>query len=249
MASEQLDGGAVREIERLTGEALGKTVEIDGREYATREVFDPRRPEPIPKTLIFRTLQSFADYVNSPVDAVYANNRGERFVHVEEPTAVDLVTEVFGEFNQRAVLATARAMLPGFDFGTFMDPETFNVAVRTCFEPTDDRAAVLRLTGNLVTEAVQTIADDGISQQATARRGIVKVEKVEVPTPVVLKPYRTFIEVDQPESPFLLRLRGGGDGRLPSCALFPCDGDAWRLPAVKAVREWLKAEIEIPVFA
>lgn len=50
-----------------------------------------------------------------------------------------------------------------------------------------------------------------------------------------LKPYRTFNEVDQPESEFLLRLSEGG-----GVALYEADGGAWKLQARRNVAEYLK---------
>ena len=52
-------------------------------------------------------------------------------------------------------------------------------------------------------------------------------------------PYRTFIEVEQPESKFIFRMREGG-----ACALFEADGGAWKLDAQNAVYEYLKDRLK-----
>ncbi len=89
-----------------------------------------------------------------------------------------------------------------------------------------------------------------LSQQATARQGVATVANVDVPSPVILTPYRSFSETEQVASPFVLRLRGGGDGKLPTCALFEADGGRWKLDAIKRVRDWVGGEVgtEIPVY-
>ncbi|MBE6905330.1 MAG: hypothetical protein E7476_03565 [Ruminococcaceae bacterium] len=48
-----------------------------------------------------------------------------------------------------------------------------------------------------------------------------------------MKPFRTFLEVDQPESEFLLRLRPGDkeSGTQAEIGLFEADGGAWKLMA------------------
>jgi len=38
--------------------------------------------------------------------------------------------------------------------------------------------------------------------------------------PVVLAPFRTFLELKQPAGTFLIRLTGGGEDELPEVALF-----------------------------
>jgi len=240
-----LSEGAVAAIERLTGEALGKTVTIGGREYATRVVFDPRTQEAVPMPIQLSTLQSFADFVEdqAETEVEYREERGI-FVHVAAPQTVTLETGIFGEFNQRAQLARATALnAVYFRFGQFMDQESFIIALLCQFAPDDGREAVLKLVGNLQDEAVQTLADDGVTQRATARAGLVKREGVEVPNPVMLTPYCSFAEVEQVTRPFILRLRGGGNGQPPTCALFECDGGRWQLEAIQRVKDWLAGEL------
>jgi hypothetical protein len=79
----------------------------------------------------------------------------------------------------------------------------------------EDRDIMLKVVGNIKEETVNTIGDDGVSQAVVAKMGVATVANVKVPNPVVLKPYRTFVEVDQPESEFIFRMQSG-----PRCALF-----------------------------
>lgn len=240
--SESIDNiGA--QIERLTLAAVGKTVEIDGRSYATAPLHDPRKPEPTPPTLKVASLRSLTDYLHSAIDDDYRAPRAE-FLHVAGPDSVSLYTGIFGQFHQRVALMTAEAVVPRFPFGQFMDPEEFNTALLAQFVETPDRADVLKITGNLTTEAVQTVADDGVTQQVTARAGIQRRAEVEIKTIRTLRPYRTFAEVEQPASPFVLRLRSNGVGTLPKCALFEADGGRWRLDAIAAVKAWLMDSVQ-----
>ena len=48
-------------------------------------------------------------------------------------------------------------------------------------------------------KTVANYGDDGVSQKATITKGIAGKEDVIVPNPVTLRPYRTFLEVEQPE--------------------------------------------------
>ncbi|MEB9776454.1 hypothetical protein P4K25_31445, partial [Bacillus cereus] len=57
----------------------------------------------------------------------------------------------------------------------------------------------------------------------------------KVPNPVQLSPYRTFVEVEQPESKFVFRMREGA-----RCGLFEADGGAWKLEAMNNIKEYLK---------
>jgi len=55
---------------------------------------------------------------------------------------------------------------------------------------------------------------------------------------VKLKPYRTFNEVEQPESEFLLRLSDGAQ-----VALYEADGGAWKLTARRNIADYLRKQL------
>ena len=233
-----MDHEGILAVERLAQAAAGKTVEIGGLVYSTTPLHDPRRQQPIPATLALSTLSSFVDYAKSKHDLSYRGERGG-FVHVVGPTRVRLCTGVFGEFNQRVDMAQADAIVPRLTLDSFLDPETFNIMLQAHFVATEGRSTALAIVGNLAAEAVQTVADDGMSQSATMRAGVVRVSTTKIPNPIVLRPFRAFSEVEQVDSPFVLRLRGGGDGKFPACALFESDGGMWRIEATARVKNRL----------
>jgi len=193
------------------------------------------QPENLPPTLKLGTLAGFAAYVRDNRDGLALAGL---LAHVVGPTRVELLGPVSGAFRQRATLATADLGLFGataFEFGRWHDMETFIIGLQAAFVHTGELAAVLKLIGNVKDEAVRQTTDDGVTQSVVAKQGAVMVAEVPVPNPVTLAPYRTFREVYQPESRFILRLRSGG----PTCALFEADGGAWKLEAVAAVKTWL----------
>ena len=73
---------------------------------------------------------------------------------------------------------------------------------------------------------------------------------VALPNPVRLKPYRTFREVSQPGSLFVVRAKRADDGGLPKVALFEADGGKWKLEAIDNIRQYLTSKIaDIPILA
>lgn len=192
-------------------------------------------PEHLPPTLKVGTLEGFASYVRNNRDGL---GRANLLAHVVSPSRVDLLGPVTGAFLQRATIAQADLSLFGtspFGFGQWHEMEAFVIALQAAFVRTEELAAVLKLVGNVRDESVRQTTDDGVTQSVVAKQGAVLVAEVPVPNPVTLAPYRTFREVLQPESRFVLRLRSGG----PTCALFEADGGAWKLDAVARVKAWL----------
>ena len=88
--------------------------------------------------------------------------------------------------------------------------------MQAMFETTTDLTGILRIVGNLKDSAVKTVNDDGISQQVTVKMGVSRVGEEILPNPVVLKPYRTFLEIDQPESAFVFRMKSEATENCPS---------------------------------
>jgi len=198
--------------------------------------------------LAVHSLEGLADY------AGLGTEQGDEFPHglvvqVVDPREVRLVSFAFGPHRQRDIYAKAKpADGDRFAFGGYMDPETFVVALSSQFEDSDDRSDVLATVGNLRDEAVRMLADDGVTQRATVRQGLAKVAEVEIKNPVKLRPYRTFADVEQPAGLFVLRMKGGGEGRMPSIALFEVDDGKWRQESISRIRAYFAEHLEaVPV--
>lgn len=74
-------------------------------------------------------------------------------------------------------------------------------------------------------------SDDGITQQVMAKQGAMLASDVKISPIIRLAPFRTFIEVGQPESEFLFRISDGN-----SFALYEADGGAWKIKAKTNIR-------------
>lgn len=195
----------------------------------------PKAPA-TPGVLKLGTLQGLVSYLNANRDGL---KREELTVQVVNPRQVDVrerMTE--GDFRRRQLVAQVELDLfapDAFKFGVFQELEPFIIGLQASFADTADKAAILKLIGNVKDEAVKVSVDDGVTQTVTARQGAVLGQNVEVPTTHELAPYRTFREVEQPVGKYLLRLRTGG----PTVALFEADGGAWKLEAIERVRVYL----------
>lgn len=238
----------IEEIQAIKDSVKTEVLQIAGVSYASRPVHDVRKPDPKPDPVSLNTLTGFVDFLHNSADAAKAF-----MVHVVSHAEIRLVGPLYGEFKQRDVFAIAHVdylFKQSFQFGQYLDCESFIVAMMTLFDQSPQQQAVLALIGNITDENVQTHADDGVTQTVTARTGIAKRQEVAVPNPILLKPFRTFREIDQPASLFILRMKQGGPGEKPKAALFEADGGAWKLDAILAIRDYLISKsISLPVLA
>jgi len=224
-------------MDLLLGLARPATIEIDGLTYwtATQERVDPPRADVVE----LAGLKGLVDFILWDQDLP---SQGELAIRVSERAAV-----LFGrnqpKTNRRICWATAKPVdIDGpssLAFGQWYSQEEFTIRVLAQFVESGDRAEVLRLSGCVIDEAVRTSTDDGITQEVVSKAGA-KPSRVDVPNPFMLAPYRTFREVDQPVSPFILRIRNQGGIHL---ALFEADGGKWKLDAQKSVAEWLRTRL------
>lgn len=185
------------------------------------------------ESLVINTLSGFVNYVKSNLD----RENQPLIVHVKDESTVYLkgLLDIDGS---RETLAEARAIIPRFNFNYFMEMEEFNIALQSKFVTNVHQEILLQVVGNVSEENVKNVGDDGISQAVTINQGVATKVDVKVPNPVELAPYRTFLEVNQPESQFIFRMKDGPHG-----AIFEADGGAWRNQAIVNIREYLKEQL------
>ena len=245
----ELSDKAIEQIQR----AVEVTILTDkaGTEYTTRGVIELKKQRevlPFASPLGIYTLTGLVDFCLRHKDS--KGTEDPAIIHIVNHGRVALLSEPFGETKQRTqFVEVAFESLLGvsFVFGQYYDQETFIVGLQSLFEPSPQRADVLKVIGTIQENQVREFSDDGVTQSVAAKAGQVLVSEVKVPNPVYLKPFRTFREIYQPESPFILRVRTGKE--KPQCALFEADGGRWKLTAIQAIKEYLEDKIELPIIA
>lgn len=209
-----------------------ETIEINGRTYCTKSLkrYDEAdKAEPIRAT----TLTSLVDYIKESREEL----RDRMIIQVVNATKVLLYSGLLPE-RDRETLFEVNALLPHFEYGREYDQESFLVSMQACFAPSEEREDVTKVASNIVSTQEATFSDDGISQQVVMKTGVTKKENAIIPNPVRLIPYRTFLEVEQPESEFVFRITEGRGG-APAFKLVSADGGRWEAVAVDNVKSYL----------
>lgn len=187
--------------------------------------------------LYINTLSGLVGYIKANLE----RKDNKFYLHVESEDSVTL-TGLLDKQGEREKLVVANAITPDFEYGHFHDVEELIIALQSKFTKTKDRDILLKVIGNLKEENVKNTGDTGVAQAVTIKTGITNVGDVVVPNPVTLAPYRTFLEVDQPDSEFIFRMKDG-----PRGAIFEADGGAWRNEAIDNVRDYLDGELSIEI--
>lgn len=211
----------------------------DGRTelFSDKPLYPVEKSIPRAESLHLHTLSGLIDYIKSNTDDMAE----KMVVEVQSPTEVRLYSQL-NDKRDREHLVNVYAIVPKFEFDEYIEHEYFCVNVQAKFIDTPSRATVLKFAGTVENGTVAQYGDDGVTQKATIKTGIASKEAAVVPNPVRLKPYRTFLEVEQPESEFIFRMKDchGGIG----CAFFEADGGAWKIEATQNIKAYLQEELK-----
>lgn len=220
-------------------------IEYDGRLFVDKSMsILPTLDDNLASCLSVNTLSSIKDYVAERADKEIHRQWGKQqtkrrfIIHIENYNKVSLMKELNQQKQREKLLEASLNNYPkGFLFGQFYDSENFIINLQTNFVQDESTAKLLKLVGNISSGSEIRHTDDGITQQVTAKTGVALVSNVSVPNPVVLRPYRTFVEVEQPASNFVVRVKDLGNGKV-GVALFEADGAAWKMETIQSIKTW-----------
>lgn len=216
-----------------------KSFEINGDTYVDGQVYYVEPHVDRPERIIVSGLDSIVKLIRNENDVITAL---PIFIRVADERTVSVFTS-FDEYMKRDSLYEARCDVPGFSEG-FRGYERAIIELRSRFIPGDGTEYLLDLLSRVNVENGVSTADNGVSQTVEARSGVSLKQMVAIRPRISLAPYRTFLEVDQPASEFLLRLNDDGD-----VGLFEADGGMWKLEAKAYIMDYFTRELSDEIAA
>lgn len=197
-----------------------------------------------PECMHVNTLDAFVNYILAGIKN--SEIKDKLYINITSPTCVVAETPVNVYGKRKIIVKAERYSLRSFIFGQYNSFEGFVVSLQSQFLPTEERNNLLSSL-KLMTQSNEVHTEDnGISQTVTARAGAT-LGQIQVSPIWKLSPFRTFTEVEQPSSVFLLRLRQNSEGA--EFALHETDGGAWAIKAMQLIKEYLKASLEEQISA
>lgn len=220
-------------IEKILEMANPETYEINGETYSSQHLQHIPTHYDHPKTLRFAGLDGIAKMVRKEGSWC----PGHTIIRVTSPTEVDVISGYLDD-QSRDYPYDARAEVPGFRDGYNDHMETI-IRLRSRFAPNEGQKYLLQLLQEMNMDQSAQSTDNGVTQTIVARSGVSLNKAVTVKPIVKLQPYRTFLEVEQPESEFLLRI--DDKGRV---GLFEADGGAWKLAAKENIMRYFEEKLK-----
>ena len=223
----------VNDIERIVTENKVQVIEANGRTFATKDLVEIMPRKDVAKEIRFSDLSSIVEIVKREMERFVL----PIYINIETEKSVSVITSLDTE-KEREKPYSAVAEGSRFNFGSGYDYERFVIAIRSQFIQTPNTANLLQLLKKVSNiESVET-SDDGITQSVVAKQGAMLASDVKISPIIRLAPFRTFIEVEQPDSDFLFRI---SDRNV--FALYEADGGAWKIKAKKNIRAFFEATL------
>ena len=237
----------LKEAMRYLAEDLSTphTEEYEGMLFADKKFYRVHQEQPVAQPFTMTTLSGLVGYIRSNTDKM----REKMMIHIESPVTVSLQS-MLNEDRTREKVATVKAKIPDFSYEYFYPSEEFTIKLMAQFMDIDgntDKGLLLKYAGTTQAGTVKNYGDDGVSQSAVIQQTLTSKDEAIIPNPVTLRPYRTFVEVEQPDSQFIFRAKDRGED--VGFALFEADGGAWESTAMNSIKEYLTmalADISIP---
>lgn len=219
-------------IDKIVSLKKTEVFEFGGEHYTDREVYRVPPHVDRPKGLTVTGLDSVCKLIRTEMGRVGTTV----LVHVSSPTQVDVFTTYLNDYSRHGMY-TARSDVPEFREG-WRTPEKSIIELRSLFIPNEGTEYLLNLLSRVSFQQEVVTADNGVTQQVEARQGAALKSLVAVKPRVDLIPFRTFLEVPQPESTFLLRVDSSN-----GVGLFEADGGVWKLEAKKNIAAYFEKEL------
>ncbi len=220
-------------IEKITELAKVETFDFEGQHYATKQL--SRIPPHVdrPQAITLNGLDSACKLIRTELPKIGT----KVMVQVCSETKVKIMTTYLADFS-RNDLYEVRADVPGISTG-YRDRERALIELRSLFIPNAGTAYLLDLLARMTTENSVATQDNGVTQTVEAKQGVVLKAVEQIKPRIELQPFRTFLEVGQPASEFLLRINEDGE-----VGLFEADGGVWKLEAKRNVVAYLEAALK-----
>jgi len=219
-------------IDKIVSLKETKTFEIGGQTYADSQL--TRIPPHVdrPECIEVSGLDGICKLIRTELaklDTVV-------MVQAKAHNAAEVMTTYLGDFS-RNMLYKAKADAPGLRTG-FRGREVALIELRSLFIPNEGTAYLLDLLSRMTDENSVTTRDNGVTQQVEAKQGVSLNMLVDIKPRVQLQPFRTFLEIAQPESEFLIRV-----DPQEGIGFFEADGGIWKLEAKKNIADYFNTHL------
>ena len=218
-------------IDKIVSLKETKIFEVDGHTYADKELslVEYRLS---PARVNFSSLDAICKMVRREIKEL--GNLGKTlFICVDRYNEVSVYT-TYDESFRRMFLYVSKADAPGLTEG-WRSIDKALIELRSLCIQTDGSTKLVDTLSHINFDEGMEIRDNGICQEVKVKSGVSLNYMAKVEPRVELQPFRTFLEVEQPSSEFIVRV-----DKSKGVGFFEADGGIWKLEAKKNIANYFK---------
>lgn len=231
-------------IEKISEMAGARTYEMpDGTRWADRELMEIIPAPVMPEKITLSSLDALVKMIRT--EALQQNPGKTVYITCDSHRKACAFLSPDGNNRlERPVLYSAEARdLPDWKLDEKLPFEEASIALMTRYQDSNDQQYLLRLLSNITSGGKITYNDNGIATTIVTQKGIALQGNETIKPLVKLRPYRTFQELEQPESLMLVRLDERG------IRFIEADGGMWKLDARKKMLAYIEEHLSEEITA
>lgn len=212
-----------------------ESITIDDLDYKDQKYVLVNRP--VVDAIGLKSLSGLVDYIHGP-DGIKKDDA----VIIADWNIVTLYSRIINPTRQRETIAESRAEAKQFDFGIWKNSAEFIIGLQSLFQRNADWEKVITIVSSVTSVKELTADDNGVNQNVQFKAGIQRKGEGSIGDRYTLTANRTFSEVQQPTTEFVLRLREK-EGEGIQAALFEADNGVWEQDCRLNVKDYLKQKL------
>lgn len=222
-------------LQYLVGLKDNKTYEINGKTYSdhARTLIEDERF--YRKCVECGSLDAVVKMIKAEI-VDYTDGTEPIFIRIQDHKTVDVFTRP-DDRERRTYPYEAKCTDADFREG-WREQDKAIIEIRSRFLPTEDSEYLVSLISRINNEQGVKSEDNGVSQVVVTKQGVTLLGSETVKPRLTLQPFRTFREVPQPESDFILRLDEAG-----RVGLFEADGGIWKMEAKNNIKAYFEQNL------
>lgn len=223
-------------LQYLVGLKENKTYQINGKTYSDHKLELIEDERYYRREVEFSSLDAIVKMIKTEIK----DYTGPVFIRIKDHKNVDVFTRP-DDREHRLWPYSATCVDAEFKAGWRSQDEAI-IEIRSRFIPTDDSEYLINLISRINSDNGVQTQDNGVSQTVVVKQGVTLMGQEVVRPRLMLQPFRTFREIPQPVSEFILRL--DENGRV---GLFEADGGIWKMEAKDSIKAYLAENLSFEV--
>jgi len=219
-------------LQYLVGLKENKTYDINGKTYSDNRLHLIEDERYYRSEVEFSSLDAIVKMIKTEIN----DYTGPVFIRIKDHKNVDVFTRP-DDREHRLWPYSATCVDAEFKAGWRSQDEAI-IEIRSRFIPTEDSEYLINLISRINNDEGVKTEDNGVSQTVVVKKGVSLAATEAIKPRLILQPFRTFREVPQPESEFILRLNENGN-----VGLFEADGGIWKMEAKDNIKVYFEERL------